>query len=144
MEITVACRNRERADMVQSIVVFYAQELKIQRSRYNVHVVLKSGMRRNDGIRGVLSLSPDYPDTLIMHVDSRLDFETLTATLAHEMIHVKQYARGQIKAQSRGSRVYHTWLGKRYRGNYYDSPWEQDAFRNERLLANKIARLLDA
>lgn len=143
MEITVAGRNRKRADMVESILMFYAQELKIQRSRYNVHVVLKTGMRRNDGMRGILSLSVDYPDTLIMHVDSRLDFDTLTATLAHEMIHVKQYARGQIKVQTRGSRVYHTWLGKRFRGNYYDSPWEQDAFRNERLLANQLAKILE-
>lgn len=129
--------------MIQSIVMFYAQELKIQRSRYNVHVVLKSGMRRNDNMRGVLSRSDVNPNNLIMYIDSRLDFDLLTTTLAHEMIHVKQYARGQIRVHVRGNKVTHTWFGKRFRGNYYDSPWELDAFRNERILANKITRMLD-
>jgi hypothetical protein len=76
-----------------------------------------------------------------MLIDSGLDMERLVLTLAHEMVHVKQYARGQIKHKLGGKTYY--WMGKPIRKQYYDQPWEVEAFSKERVLANKIFQIVN-
>jgi len=53
-------------------------------------------------------------------------------TLAHEMVHVRQMAKGILKT-SNGTNY---WKGKRYtkRTKYLDQPWEQDAFAKQELI----------
>ena len=58
-------------------------------------------------------------------------------TLAHEMVHVKQTVRGQLS--SRGVSLF--WRGKKVlcsKINYYDRPWEIEAWSKQTLLSNKI------
>ena len=54
-------------------------------------------------------------------------------TLTHEMIHVRQLARGILRTGPRGTKI---WAGKTYRKNtkYLDMPWEQDAFARTEIL----------
>ena len=61
-------------------------------------------------------------------------------TLAHEMVHVKQYAKGQVKASK--SCKTHYWMGKHIRKSYYEQPWEVEAFTKERVLANKLFAII--
>jgi hypothetical protein len=76
-----------------------------------------------------------------MSIDTALDIERLIIALAHEMVHVKQYARGQIThGKNLNSRF---WMGKKFRGHYYDLPWEVEAFSKERVLANKVFQIID-
>jgi len=48
------------------------------------------------------------------------------------MVHVKQFAKGQLRTE--GQVRY--WNGKRYRKNtkYLDQPWEQEAFARQEIL----------
>jgi hypothetical protein len=75
-----------------------------------------------------------------MIIDSSLGFERLLLTLAHEMVHVKQYAKGQVKNNSQGKVRF--WMGKSVRKDYYEQPWELEAFSKERILANKVFKIL--
>jgi hypothetical protein len=34
-------------------------------------------------------------------------------------------------------------MGKKFRGHYYDLPWEVEAFSKERVLANKVFKIID-
>jgi hypothetical protein len=35
------------------------------------------------------------------------------------------------------------WMGQRIKSQYYDSPWEIEAYSKERVLANKIFKIID-
>ena len=67
------------------------------------------------------------PREFTIRLDSSNNLSTLIETLAHEMVHVKQYATGEMKDTSLESVI---WLGEDYDCNkihYYDWPWEIEA-----------------
>lgn len=56
----------------------------------------------------------------------------LIATVCHEMVHVKQYAKDELKETWDG----HKWKSKKVGDvDYMDQPWEKEAFRLEESLA---------
>jgi len=61
-------------------------------------------------------------------------------TLAHEMVHVRQLAKGQMKFLPDQARV---WMGKRYskKTHYLDQPWELDAFARQEIVFRKAIEL---
>ena len=74
------------------------------------------------------------PRQFTIRLDSSGDLSTLIETFGHEMVHVKQYARGEMKDSS-VSRDLVYWKGKEYDSSkitYYDWPWEIEAMGRER------------
>jgi hypothetical protein len=138
MDIQFNIKNSGSKEFIGMVVKFFEQELKLKNSSWTLDVRTKRGMRF-DGTRGCVTyVGPKY---LVMFVDSGLDMERLVLTLAHEMVHVKQYARGQIKHKLGHKTRY--WMGKPIRKQYYDQPWEVEAFSKERVLANKIFQIVN-
>ena len=79
---------------------------------------------------------------ITMDLDSRLGMDKLIHTLAHEMVHVRQIARGQLSYK--GKKIF--WKGQRVypkKMSYYDHPWEIDAWRNEKVLASRVWFMLE-
>ena len=69
--------------------------------------------------------------TIIVHPD--LHKKTMLTVLAHEMVHVKQYAKGELKDYVRMKSV--KFQGKIYDDNkldYWDHPWEIEAHGREK------------
>jgi hypothetical protein len=66
-----------------------------------------------------------------IEINSRLRRKNTLLTLAHEMVHLKQYAGGQL--QYNYTPKAHKFLGKRFNKdmNYWDQPWEIEAFGRE-------------
>ena len=63
-----------------------------------------------------------------MEINKNLDVETILVTLAHEMVHLKQYATKQLKSKVVSGKEIDIWLGKKYKNlNYLDQPWEKEA-----------------
>jgi hypothetical protein len=139
MNIQVMARNSISKGLVENCLQFFRNELKLQNSRYSLIVVPERGMSVRDGIRG--SVFKLGPTVIGMNIDTALDTERLIIALAHEMIHVKQYARGQITHGKNLNSKF--WMGKKFRGHYYDLPWEVEAFSKERVLANKVFKIID-
>jgi hypothetical protein len=139
MDIQVMARNSISKGLVENCLQFFRNELKLQNSRYSLIVVPERGMSVRDGIRG--SVFKLGPTVIGMSIDTALDTERLIIALAHEMIHVKQYARGQITHGKNLNSKF--WMGKKFRGHYYDLPWEVEAFSKERVLANKVFKIID-
>ena len=56
-------------------------------------------------------------------------------TLAHEMVHVRQMAKGILKMHKGNT----YWNGKKYskKTPYLDQPWEQDAFARQEIIFRK-------
>ena len=62
--------------------------------------------------------------TFEIEVDKSQSLRDLLETVAHEMVHVKQYARRELHPDK------HVWMGKTVDPddvNYWDQPWEIEA-----------------
>ena len=73
-------------------------------------------------------LETDNNRTFEIEVDSKLTLRKLLETVAHELVHVKQYARRELHP------VNQTWCGKTYnpkKVSYWDLPWEIEAHGRE-------------
>jgi len=139
MNIQLNIRSKDTKEFVGMVIKFFEAELKLKRSSWSLDVYTKRGMANDDGCRGsVTYVGPKY---LVMVIDSKLDIERLVLTIAHEMVHVKQYARGQIKHKFNSKTYY--WMGKKVRKDYFEQPWELEAFGKERILANKIFKIIN-
>jgi hypothetical protein len=73
----------------------------------------------------------DRPRTFEIEVEKNMPLRKLLETVAHEMVHVKQYARGELYQGVRVNK--HRWQGKWISNNvdYWDSPWEIEAHGRE-------------
>ena len=60
----------------------------------------------------------------------------LALTLSHEMVHVRQMAKGQLKMTSKAAGI---WMGKSYskKTKYLDQPWELDAFARQEIILRR-------
>ena len=66
--------------------------------------------------------------TFEIEVDKSQKLRAMLETVAHEMVHVKQYARRELSPDK------HTWMGKTYnpaKVDYWDLPWEIEAHGRE-------------
>jgi hypothetical protein len=63
-----------------------------------------------------------------LEIDSRLTLRTMLETVAHEMVHVKQYARREMNDYA-FKEVHYKWKGKLVPDStdYWDLPWEIEA-----------------
>lgn len=139
MKIDVISKSKNRKIVIEHLVKFYAKRLKLLKSQYTLSVISTPKFLKQHGFNGAVYLIDDRE--LVMMLDSRLTVADLIKTSAHEMIHVKQYARGQLKSRStRAGKINYIWMGTRCNKQYYDRPWEIEAFSRERLLYNQVLR----
>jgi hypothetical protein len=71
-------------------------------------------------------------DTVLVVLKPKRNRLELGVTLAHELVHVRQLAKGILKITPRGKK----WCGKFYsrRTPYLDQPWEQEAFARQEIV----------
>jgi hypothetical protein len=71
---------------------------------------------------------------------SKLSLLNVATTLVHEMIHVRQLAKGMLKFLPNENRI---WMGKRYnkKTHYLDQPWELDAFARQEIVLRRAIEL---
>lgn len=72
------------------------------------------------------------PRMFEMDIDVSKSRKTQLMTLAHEIVHVKQYAKGELKALF--NKKENRWKGEYYTEDqlhYFDQPWEIEAFGRE-------------
>jgi len=142
MQYIIMCRSKARQALIDSVVQVLIPELRLTRSRFNLLIKTDRGLAKRDGMRGAVHPAPDDPNTIIMLLDSALDTELLISTLCHEMVHVKQFALGQTQIRYRGKKPTFYWLGRQVKVSYWDQPWEQEAWRRERVLASRIYKII--
>jgi hypothetical protein len=141
MEIKVVCKSLEKREFIESVAFLYARMLNIEANKVFIEVKTVPGLIKSMGYNG--GLIPVDSKNMCLLLDSRLDIEQMLITLAHEMVHAKQYAKGQLRQRvnKKGNAVY-TWLGREFKTSYFDSPWELEAFKRERVMANRVAAIL--
>jgi len=120
-EITVKGGTQSQRDKVKSIAQFCIEKLMPRMQTLNIEISLK----KINGAMGYCLCETKRDFELEIGTNQRL--RRLLETVAHEMVHVKQFARGELTEKQ-------AWMGKTYDINkteYWDLPWEIEAHGRE-------------
>ena len=144
MKTVVNCRARGKRAFVEQAAGFFQRELNIVQSTWELEIVFRPKLRKTDDMRGcIIKADMIRPKYVMMFLDSSLKFEDLVYTLAHEMVHVKQMVKGQYRLEETRRGLKHFWMGRQVKKDYYEQPWELEAWSRERLLAVKLYAILE-
>jgi hypothetical protein len=112
---------------IESLLPSMLEQLKLTRSRQLLHIIVD---------RDIEHLAETIPlpgiGTVLVVLKPTRRLSELGITLAHELTHVAQFAKGTLQVTPKGKR----WKGKFY-GNdvaYLQQPWEIDAFSKQELI----------
>lgn len=133
MEFKVEASRRNKK-FIEGILPSIIEQLKLESSKkvVLVRVADECGID-NQGL--TVDLGMDLGYAVIIKPTRKL--KELGVTLAHEMVHVKQMAKGILKSTRTGA---HLWAGKRYGKQvaYLDRPWEIEAFSKQELILRRV------
>jgi hypothetical protein len=78
-------------------------------------------------------------DTFLVVLKPTRNWVNLGVTLAHELTHVAQFAKGILKPTAKGR----LWKGKLYKVNhpYLDQPWEIQAFARQEIVFRRAIEI---
>jgi hypothetical protein len=144
MEIEVISRSENIKAVLTGAAKFYATTLKLDKSKYKVTIHSKSGLVKENECNGMCAKTG--PHNIQIHIYSKLNPMKMVQTLAHEMVHAKQFAKGQYRnsRMKYGKGVNHFWLGQKVKSDYWSCPWEVEAWAKQdvlvRLLLNEIEK----
>ena len=121
--------SRRNCKFFNAILPSMIRHLGLEHSRKTVVVKIEHDEKTHLGY----TVPIDSLDAYIVVVKPTRKLKDMGLTLAHEMVHVRQMAKGILKPQANGVNI---WAGKRYsrKTKYLDMPWEQDAFARTELL----------
>ena len=125
------------ADM-KAAVPFYLDLLLPGRSwdslKKNLSIEIVLNDSAEDGAAGwTMALEEDY---YVIELYKGFAGTPLLQTLAHEIVHVKQYAIGDLREKMRNGEADFIWKNRRWsppegQHEYWDCPWEIEAFGRE-------------
>jgi hypothetical protein len=121
-----------KTEEVRSAVEFFGSALMSKRLLQNISVRVvfvkdeeNSTEWEDDNLR---------PREFTIRLFSGMGYQNTFITLAHEMVHVKQFARGELRDYLKSSTL-QRWQGKMFdsdKVDYWDLPWEIEAYGREK------------
>lgn len=132
MEIKVEGSRRNKK-WVEALLPSMLSQLKLENCRKGLLIRIYDECEDNQGI--TLDLTPMTGCYLVVIKPAR-NLKDIGMTLAHELVHVKQMAKGILKPSKNGVNY---WAGKKYnkRTKYLDRPWEIEAFSRQELILRR-------
>ena len=142
MEYLVEATTPNVSKFLDSLMPSMIEQLGLTRSRRAVLVKVTDEIE--DDMQGA-TINIEIADCYLVLIRqpkriTKASLLEMGTTLAHEMVHVRQLAKGQMKFLPNQSRI---WMGKRYskKTHYLDQPWELDAFARQEILFRKAIEL---
>ena len=128
--------NINLSQTVGEAVSFYSEVLLGKRMANNVDVLVKltKDLKKKEKAYGFCHITDDSlsrPREFMIELDASMkySFDQILTWLAHEMVHLKQFVRGELCDYETG-RV--QWKTRSFgRVHYDDQPWEKEAYRLE-------------
>lgn len=120
--MTVKCKKKK----IRKAAEFYAKKLGIAE---DINIFVWTKKRIKDAM-GYCSKVDDKNYIIAIQTKVELGEDDPLATLAHEMVHVKQYASGELI----DTKTHCLWKGEQHieypvdADEYFFSPWEVEAF----------------
>lgn len=135
MNIFVQGDSKAKHNFTRGMAMLLAKQLKCDNSKKDLFIILKRGFQSSYAFNGITHYKDDE---VVIAIDSSLKEEKFMTTLAHEMVHVKQICKGQLKFEDS---ITTTWMRKHFVNadhNYIDLPWEYEAFSLQEILIRQI------
>jgi len=129
-------KDKRLKNRVGTAAVFFLQQLMPRKRNIEIRIKLAKDLLAKEDNYGEcydLDASPDS-----RYYTIRLDYsdsDTVIRTLAHEMVHIKQFARGELRMLY--TNYCAKWKGEKYTDDtiYETCPWEVEANRIEPVLS---------
>ena len=124
--------KRTTAEMV---INFCIKKLMPRIKTLDILLYLEKNMDRADGY-----CLAESKRSFVLEIDSRLKGDDFITAITHEMVHVKQYARGETKDVNQFTK---SWKGEEYISlystveEYMELPWEEEAYRLQETLCEE-------
>lgn len=136
MEIEIRGRSdKANLDQLRNAAEWYAQRLMGPRLSPNIFLLIRFRKnllnRRNIWAECSPLERGANPRSFEINLDAHAGNRTTLITLAHEMVHVKQFARREL-VEIKKDTVF-KWYGERYEDDvvYWEQPWEIEAHGRE-------------
>lgn len=128
--------SRRNKKFVESLLPSMLSQLKLEKSRKQLLVRIANECGEQAGFTLDLThVNGFYYVTL----QPQKHLKDIGIVLAHELVHVKQMAKGILKEGADGSNY---WAGRYYGSEtaYLDRPWEIEAFSKQELLLRRAIK----
>ena len=135
MNVYITGGNKNLRELAHSLIDYCASKLFSNNLRKKITIDLDftKTLYKEDGILGEVDFddSNHRPKEFTMTVDATGSKRRIMETIAHEMVHIKQYAKGELVDLSRCGST--KWLESVVdsKTNYWDLPWEVEAHGKE-------------
>lgn len=121
---------------LRAFISWYVDKYIVEVEELEIHLCLHQKPFKGASLADTECINQDeiWKSKFILnaHINKRCSLIELIKLMAHEMTHVKQYAMDEMEDVDE---VLVKWKGRCYNTNkveYYDRPWEIDAFGRER------------
>ena len=133
MILHVKGSNKAVRKMVEMASWYYAERLMGKRlmGSLDLTINLKKNLLSKEGNEGSAIWDDDgvRPREFTIELDSTVKIRNLLITLAHEMVHIKQWAKGEMYEYVKSPMVrFHKTKFELDDTNYWEYPWEIEAF----------------
>ncbi len=128
MDYAIQTRSEQTRRFIERVIPSMIKQLGLTSSKKLLFIkTSRAGLEDNDGLTSYIK----HLETIVILIKPQ-SLERMGVTLAHEMVHVKQLAKGTLKSV----KGVNYWNGKRYskRTKYLNLPWEIEAFSKQELI----------
>lgn len=133
MFLCVTGSGSQKRQLVSSMIEYCANHLMPRIApNLSIDVQLVHNLCGKEGVVGDCAphdyADTNYPRDFHIRIDSKEPLREMLETVAHEMVHIKQFAKGELYRSSRHAK--HRWQGKWIQKDpdYWDCPWEIEAY----------------
>ncbi len=119
---------------IQALLPSMLTQLKLTNSRQHLQIIVDKDCEHS----GETIPLPGV-DTILVVLKPTRNLVNLGVTLAHELAHVHQFAKGTLQVTAKGK----LWKGKFYGRNvaYLQQPWEVDAYSKQELIFRRAIEI---
>ena len=133
MLLHVKGSDNKTRKLVKTAAWWYAEKLMGKRLLRSLEITinLKKNLLDKDGHEGTAIWEDDNirPKEFTISLDSTCTIRNILITLAHEMVHIKQWAKGEMYEYAEQDMVrFNKTKFNLANINYWDYPWEIEAF----------------
>jgi hypothetical protein len=121
-------RMTRRRKLALESAYFYAKVLGISKRDFTLEIHYKFDYLKTFAIFACVDYHSKKRVTI--EIDAGLSEEKMLTYIAHEMVHVKQYLKGQLSQTRSGLQL---WKGKKVNAEipYHRCPWELEAYKKQ-------------
>ena len=135
MLIHVKGSNKSVRKLVRLAAWYYAEKLMGRRSIANleININLRKDMLKKENNEGTAIWEDDWRTAphkeFLIELDCSVKIRNLLISLAHEMVHIKQWAKNEMYEYCKRDEVrFHSTKFNLSKIDYWDYPWEIEAF----------------